>query len=225
MSGAGAILAIDQGTTGTKAIAWRDGVLREVGRRVHRQIRPRQGHVEHDPMELLGHLRELLAQAGPVDLVGIANQGETVVAWDEATGRPLHNALVWQDERTADEVARLRAAGVEALALARAGLPLDPYFSATKLRWLLDNAEGARELLRLGRLRLGTSDAFFLRNLCGASATDPSTASRTSLMDIRSLRWDEELCAAFGVPVECLPEIRPTTGPFGIAPGGARIVA
>ena len=225
MSGAGAILAIDQGTTGTKAIAWHDGALREVGRRVHRQIRPRQGHVEHDPMELLGHLRELLAQAGPVDLVGIANQGETVVAWDEATGRPLHNALVWQDERTADEVARLRAAGVEALALARAGLPLDPYFSATKLRWLLDNAEGARELLRLGRLRLGTSDAFFLRNLAGAGATDPSTASRTSLMDIRSLRWDEELCAAFGVPLECLPEIRPTTGPFGIAPGGARIVA
>ena len=167
----GTILAIDQGTTGSKAIAWRDGELREAGRRTHRQFRPRPGWVEHDPLELLGHLRELLAAAGPVALVGLANQGETVVAWDEATGRPLHNALVWQDERTSSEVARLRAAGIEALTLARAGLPLDPYFSATKLR------------------------------------------------------WDEELCAAFGVPVECLPEIRPTTGDFGALPGGARVVA
>ncbi len=225
MSEARAILAIDQGTTGTKAIAWRDGALHEAGRRVHRQVRPRPGWVEHDPLELLGHLRELLAQAGPVALVGLANQGETVVAWDEATGRPLHNALVWQDERSAGEVARLRAAGVEALALERAGLPLDPYFSATKLRWLLDNADGARDLLRQGRLRLGTSDAFFRRNLCGASATDPSTASRTSLMDLRGLRWDEELCAAFGVPRECLPPILPTTGELGALPGGARLVA
>ena len=225
-----AILALDQGTTGTKAYTWRDDAphadaLHLVGRHTHRQIRPRAGWVEHDPLEILGALRELIAAAGPVDLAGLSNQGETVVAWDAATLRPLHAAIVWQDERTTDMVARLRAAGVEALTLARAGLPLDPYFAATRLRWLLDHADGARDLLRLGRLRLGTSDAFFLHALTGHCATDVSTASRTSLMDLRRLCWDPELCRAFGVPIECLPEIRPSSGPFGHVPGGAAVVA
>jgi len=133
--------------------------------------------------------------------------------------KPLYNAIVWQDERTADDVTRLRAAGVEVLTLARAGLPLDAYFSATKLRWLLDHAEGARDLHRQGRLRLGTSDAFFLDGLVGEFATDVTTASRTSLMDLRTRAWDPALCAAFGVPQECLPEIRPTVAPFGTAFG------
>ena len=219
------VLALDQGTTSSKAYLWRDGGLTLVGQRKHRQIRPRPGWVEHDAGEILSHLGELLRLAGPYAAVGLANQGETVVAWDAETGQPLHHAIVWQDERTADALARLKAQGVEALTLERAGLPLDAYFSAGKLRWLLDHAEGARALLRQGRLRLGTSDAFFLHRLAGCCATDPSTASRTSLMDLRRLCWDAELCAAFGVPVECLPEIRPTTGDFGVTAGGARVVA
>lgn len=219
------ILALDQGTTSSKAYRWRDGRFTLVGKREQRQIMPRPGWVEHDAAELLRHLRELAALAGPCAFAGLANQGETVVAWDAATGRPLHHAIVWQDDRTRDAIARLRADGVEALTLERAGLPLDPYFSAAKLHWLLDHAEGARELLRQGRLRLGTSDAFFLHNLTGLCATDVSTASRTSLMDLRRLCWDADLCAAFGVPVECLPEIRPTTGDFGNLPDGTRVVA
>ncbi len=157
--------------------------------------------------------------------MGLANQGETVMAWDARTRRPLHNAMVWQDTRTQDAVDRLRAEGVEALTLERAGLPLDAYFSATKLRWLLDHAEGARDLLRQGRLRLGTSDAFFIDALTGICATDPSTASRTSLAGLRSGQWDADLCAAFGVPIEALPEIRPTTGDFGVLDNGTPLVA
>jgi glycerol kinase len=220
-----AILALDQGTTGTKAYVWRDACLRPVGRFMHRQIRPRPGWVEHDPAEILGQLRSLVDAAGPVAYVGLANQGETVIAWDAATLRPLHNALVWQDERTGGDIETLRAAGVESLTRARAGLPLDAYFSATKLRWLLDNADGARGLRAQGRLRLGTSDAFFLHALTGHCATDASTASRTSLMNLRTLAWDPDLCGAFGVPIECLPEIRSTTADFGCLPRGGRVVA
>ncbi len=219
------ILALDQGTTSTKAYLWKNGSLTLVGQHAQRQIRPRSGWVEHDAEEIAAHLAALVDAAGPLDAAGLANQGETVVAWDAETKRPLHNAIVWQDERTADAIATLKEAGAEALTLARAGLPLDAYFSASKLRWLLDHAEGARALHRQGRLRLGTSDAFFLHRLTGVCATDPSTASRTSLMDLRRLCWDEELCAAFGVPVECLPEIRPTTGDFGRLPGGWPMVA
>ena len=125
-------------------------------------------------------MRELATLAGSSEAIGLANQGETVVAWDAETKRPLYNAIVWQDERTREDVERLRSAGLEALTLERAGLPLDPYFSASKLRWLLDNAEEARSLAQRGRLRLGTSDAFLLDRTCGAFCTDVSTASRTS---------------------------------------------
>lgn len=219
------ILALDQGTTGSKGVLWRDGALTEVGRHAHRQIRPRPGWVEHDPLELLGHLTALLAASGPIAAAGLANQGETVVAWDSLTGRPLHNALVWQDTRTASALDRLRADGVEHLTLERAGLPLDPYFAAGKLRWLLDHADGARDMWRQGRLRLGTSDAFFLHALTGRCVTDVSTASRTSLMHLAELRWDSQLCAAFGVPIDCLPEILPTTGDFGRLRSGGDVVA
>jgi glycerol kinase len=221
------ILAIDQGTTSTKACRMdAAGGISVVGHRTHRQIRLHEGWVEHDPLELLGNIRILLAQAGRVGSIGLANQGETVVAWDARSKRPLANAIVWQDGRTGAEVEHLRAAGVEAVTLARAGLPLDPYFSATKLRWLLDHAEGAQALRREGRLRLGTSDAFFIDALTGEFATDVSTASRTSLMDLRALQWDPQLCEIFGVPMECLPEIRSTAGGFGnLAGGGAALVA
>jgi glycerol kinase len=220
------ILAIDQGTTATKAYRLDEaGDIVVVGSRTHRQIRPHPGWVEHDPVELLENVRALLKDAGKVGSVGLANQGETVVAWDARSKRPLSNAIVWQDDRTSEVTERLKADGAEAVTLAQAGLPLDPYFSATKLRWLLDNAEGARALQLQGRLRLGTSDAYFIDALTGEFATDVSTASRTSLMDLRALRWDDTLCALFGVPRDCLPEIRPTVGDFGKLRGGARFVA
>ncbi len=210
------ILAIDQGTTSTKAYVSVDGAAAAfVGGRSHRQIHPRAGWVEHDPVEISDHVLELASLARPSQAIGLANQGETVVAWDASTKRPLYNAIVWQDERTRDDLKRLRSAGLEALTLERAGLPLDPYFSASKLRWLLDNAEGARGLARAGRLRLGTSDAFLLDRLGGAFCTDVTTASRTSLANLSTLQWDEDLCEAFGVPIELLPPIRSTTGPFG----------
>lgn len=210
------VVAVDQGTTGTKSFTLdEDGRFAGVASFEHRQIYPRAGWVEHDPEELLRHVEAAVEAAGPADAIGIANQGETVIAWDGATGRPIHNAIVWQDDRTSEVTARLKAEGAEEVTLARAGLPLDPYFSASKLRWFIDHVPDALPLLRERRLRLGTSDAFFLARLTGEFATDVTTASRTSLMSLDTLAWDEKLCALFGVPAECLPEIRATTGPFG----------
>ncbi|MBI2717588.1 MAG: glycerol kinase [Rhizobiales bacterium] len=210
------VVAIDQGTTGTKAFTYDgDGRFATVAGFEHRQIYPQGGWVEHDAEELLRHVREAIDAAGPADAIGIDNQGETVVAWDAATGRAIANAIVWQDSRTSEVTAKLKANGGEELTLKRAGLPLDPYFSASKLRWLLDHVGEANELLGQGRLRLGTSDAFFLDRLTGIFATDVTTASRTSLMNLDTCQWDDELCALFGVPRQCLPDIRATTGPFG----------
>jgi glycerol kinase len=209
----GTVLALDQGTTGTKVhVLAEDGTFATRASFSHRQILPRAGWVEHDPEELVAHLKAGLAHAGDAAAAGIANQGETVVAWDAATGRPLANAIVWQDARTQNDVERLKAEGAEAETLARAGLPLDPYFSATKLRWLIDNAPEAKGLLAAGRLRLGTSDAFFLDRLAGTYATDVTTASRTSLMNLETRDWDPELCRIFRVPIEALPPIGPTAG-------------
>ena len=217
-------LAIDQGTTSTKAfVADAKGLVREVGRHKHRQFYPRPGWVEHDARELLDAVSRFCGLADAQTVIGIANQGETVVAWDARTKRPLYNAIVWQDNRTHNTIERLRSDGVENLTRERAGLPLDPYFSAAKLRWLIDNVECAKELAAAGRLRLGTSDAFFLDHLTGAFATDVSTASRTSLMNLRTLAWDPDLCAAFGVPIECLPEIRSTVDDFGSLACGAQL--
>ena len=168
-----------------------------------------------DAAELLRNVRACLEAAGPVDAIGMDNQGETVIAWDAGTGKPVGNAIVWQDSRTQDTTDKLKADGAEQLTLARAGLPLDPYFSAGKLRWFLDHVDEARTLLKQGRLRLGTSDAFFLDRLTGTFATDVTTAPRTSLMPLDTCTWDPELCTLFGVPIECLPEIRSTAGDFG----------
>jgi glycerol kinase len=210
------ILAVDQGTTSTKAYRLNAaGEFTRVGARAHRQIYPRPGWVEHDPREILEAVQALIDAAGPVDIVGVANQGETVVAWDAKTKRPLHNAIVWQDMRTLNQVEALRATGAEAVVRERAGLPLDPYFSASKLRWLMENSEGAQSLMSSGDLRLGTSDAFLLDCLTGVHATDVSTASRTSLMNLQTLEWDDTLCTLFDVPQECLPEIRASFSNFG----------
>ncbi|MBL8790719.1 MAG: glycerol kinase [Rhizobiales bacterium] len=219
------VLAIDQGTTGTKGFTLDDsGAFSKVGAFEHAQHYPQSGWVEHDAEELLSHVRACILAAGQVDAIGIDNQGETLVAWDAATGKPIHRAIVWQDDRTHDVTGRLKADGAEELTLARAGLPLDPYFSASKMRWIIDHVTEAQALLKQGRLRIATSDAFFLDRLTGEYATDVTTASRTSLMSLDTLAWDDDLLKLFGVPREVLPEIRDTTGPFG-SHGGVPVTA
>jgi glycerol kinase len=208
--------AIDQGTTSTRLLLLdEDGGVRMVSAGRHRQIHPQPGWVEHDPLELLDAVRRCLDRAEGVPRLGIANQGESCLAWDAVTGEPLSPVIVWQDNRTVAAIERLRAAGAEAETLARAGLPLDPYFSASKLAWLIENVPAVAQARRAGRLRLGTTDAFFLDRLTGTFATDITTASRTSLMNLERGAWDPALCELFDVPAECLPEIRDTVGDFG----------
>jgi len=220
------VAAIDQGTTGTKLHHLKlDGAFETIAAFEHKQIYPQPGWVEHDPLELIRHLEECLIKAAGACAIGIANQGETVVAWDAKTKRPVYNAIVWQDARTQKAIEALKAAGQESVTLERAGLPLDPYFSASKFRWILDNVPEAAQLRKEKRLRLGTSDSFFLDNLTGRFVTDVTTASRTSLMNLRTCAWDSPLCALFDVPMECLAEIRPTAGVFGEMANGLPVAA
>lgn len=215
-----AIVAIDQGTTSTRALRVQDdGQAQIVHSERHRQHLGADGRVEHDPEELIAHIRACLAAAGKVEAIGIDNQGESCLAWDAKTGEAISPVIVWQDARTAGEIEKLKATGAEAETLARAGLPLDAYFSGAKLRWLLDHTPAARDLLKQSRLRLGTTDAFFLQRLTGHCATDATTASRTSLMNLALGDWDPELCRLFGVPIDALPPIKPTTGDFGSIDG------
>ena len=218
------VLALDQGTTSTRAIAFGPHGRRLIHAAGHRQIYPRPGWAEHDPEELLASLRACLDAAGGIAAVGLANQGESCLGWDSATGRAISPVIVWQDARTADRTESLRAAGAEPMSLARTGLPLDPYFSASKFGWIMDHIPEARALHASGRLRLGTTDAFFLDRLAGRFATDITTASRTGLMDLATGAWDAELCALHGVPLDALPPIVPTTGDFGTVTAGGRPV-
>ena len=212
------VVGIDQGTTGTKAYRLSaDGQFTPLCAMEHRQIYPRPGWVEHDAHELLACVMRSVEAADGAAAIGIANQGETVIAWNAESGEPLCNAIVWQDNRTQATTERLKAEGAERTTLERAGLPLDPYFSASKLKWVLDNVPAAAQLAARGHLRLGTSDAFFLDRVCGVYATDVTTASRTSLMNLTNSQWDPELCRLFGVPIELLPPIRSTAGEFGRA--------
>ncbi len=217
------VLAIDQGTTSTRALAVDpDGNARIVSAHKHRQYYPRAGWVEHDPEELLAGIRAGLDAAEVVSAVGIDNQGESCLAWHADTGEPLGPVIVWQDNRTSDVIERLRADGAEAEVLARSGLPLDSYFSASKLAWQLKNLPDAADLLAKGELRLGTTDAWFLHKLTGRCVTDVTTASRTSLMHLETGQWDPVLCELFGVPMVALPEIVPTTGDLGSVKAGTR---
>jgi glycerol kinase len=221
------LLAIDQGTTSTRSILF-DAALTPVAteQQEFKQIYPAPGLVEHDPEEIWttivatarGAMAKAGARAGDVAAVGITNQRETTIVWDRATGRPIHNAIVWQDRRTADACAMLRQAGHEATIAARTGLLLDPYFSATKIAWLLDHVDGAREAAQAGRLAFGTVDSFLLWRLTGGKvhATDATNAARTLLLDIRSGRWDQDLCGVFGVPASLLPDVRDSSGDFGM---------
>jgi glycerol kinase len=211
-----AIAAIDQGTSSTRVLVGEaDGHLRVAYQIEHRQFYPHAGFVEHDGSELIANVRRCLEAAGPVEAIGLANQGESCLAWDRDTGEPISPVLVWQDSRTAEFLAALKRDGGEDLTLARARLPLDPYFSGSKLRWILDHVPAARDRLRAGRLGLGTTDAFFLQHLTGRYVTDATTASRTSLMNLADGEWDPELCRLFGVPIEALPQIVSTVGDFG----------
>jgi glycerol kinase len=219
------ILAIDQGTTGSTCIIF-DERAEPVGRayREFRQHFPRPGWVEHDAAEIweVTHavVGEALAdagvRAGELAAVGITNQRETVCVWDPATGEPLHRAIVWQDRRTAERCAQLREAGCEELIRRRTGLVLDPYFSATKIEWLLERVEGLRERARAGRALFGTVDSWLLFKLTGEHVTDPSNAARTMLYDIAAGRWDPELLELFGVPERALPRVRASAGGFGV---------
>ncbi len=218
------VVAIDQGTSSTRAF-----VLDQTGKgeitctRQHRQIYPRPGWVEHDPEELLQHIIECLEAAGAVDAIGIDNQGESCLAWDAHSGRAISPLIVWQDRRTEEAVEKLKADGAEELTLKRAGLPLDPYFSASKLAWIVDNIPEARQLLNKRRLRLGTSDAFFIERLTGNFVTDITTASRTSLLNLETGQWDSELCDLFHIPIEALPEIKPSFGGEGDSFGTVKL--
>ncbi len=223
------LLAIDQGTTSTRCILFnRGGGMVAVAQAEHRQFYPRPGWVEHDALEIWHTserlIRETLAQAGckshDVAAVGITNQRETVVVWDRATGQPIHPAIVWQDTRTAALCRRLAgAAGADRLR-DKTGLPIATYFSGPKLQWLLDHVPGARARARRGELLFGTLDTWLVWNLTGGvHVTDPSNASRTLLMNLDTLDWDEELLEAMAIPRSLLPTIRPSSARHGTARG------
>lgn len=213
------IAAIDQGTTSTRCLVVDStGQWLLTGTRRHARYHPHANWVEHDPEELLHNVAALLENAGTVDAIAICNQGESCLAWDAETGRPLSPVIVWQDARTAATLARMSPADVQR-SQQISGLPLDPYFSASKFAWLINNVPDVATALAQGRLRLGTTDAFFLDRLCGTFATDLATASRTGLLDLASGQWSEVLCALHGVPRHCLPEIRAVDAGFGAIKG------
>jgi len=222
------VVSIDQGTTGSTVLVL-DEKLKILGRanREFPQIYPRPGWVEHDPEQIwasvLASLREAIDAAGvsrqSVAAIGITNQRETTVLWDRRTGAPARSAIVWQDRRTADLCADLKKAGHEPRVRELTGLVLDPYFSGTKLRWMLD--EGLRPRAESGELAFGTVDSFLLHRLTGGAAhvTDPSNASRTLLFGLRSLAWEDELLTLLGVPRQCLPQVRDSSEVYGTTKG------
>ena len=220
------ILALDQGTTSSRAILFdHDGGIVSVAQKEFGQIFPQPGWVEHDPEEIwstqIGVANEALARAGlrasDVAALGITNQRETVVIWDRKTGRPIHNAIVWQDRRTAGLCDQLRADGLVDTFQRKTGLLLDAYFSGTKVKWLLDHVEGARERAERGELAFGTIDSWLVWNLTGGALhlTDVTNASRTLLYNIHNGEWDDELLGILNVPRELLPEVRPSSEAYG----------
>lgn len=227
------VAAIDQGTTSTRCIIFdHNGQQVGVGQYEHEQIFPQKGWVEHNPMEIWANTRQAVGTAlaesdvsrEDIVAVGITNQRETTVVWNKTTGEPIYNAIVWQDTRTNSICSEL-AQGDPARWQKRTGLLINSYPAGPRLKWILDNVEGARELAENGDLLFGTIDTWLLWNLTGGAegdngqpavhATDVTNASRTLLMDLESLQWDEELCAALDIPMQVLPEIRPSVGNFG----------
>src|SRR6201991_4095991 len=220
----GVILALDQGTTSSRAMAIGvDGAIAASAQEEFPQIFPQSGWVEHDPEAIWRTQRRTAEQAlerlgsRKVAAIGVTNQRETVVVWDRKTGEPIHNAIVWQDRRTAAKTKALAKAGNETRVARLTGLVLDPYFSASKIAFILDAVPGSRERAERGELAAGTIDCFLIWRLTGGKvhATDATNASRTSLFDIVSGKWDPELCDLFGVPMQLLPDVRDSAGDFG----------
>ncbi len=222
------ILAIDQGTTSSRAIVF-DAALKiaAMAQEEFPQHFPASGWVEHDPADLwsttVDTCRAAIERAGiaaaDIAAIGITNQRETTLVWDRTTGKPIHNAIVWQDRRTADMCRALKEAGHEATATEKTGLLLDPYFSGTKLKWILDHVEGAHARAAKGELLFGTVDSFLIWKLTGGAAhvTDATNAARTLLYDIRKGRWSRTMCEMFDVPLRMLPEVRDCAASFGTA--------
>jgi len=221
------ILAIDQGTTSSRAIIFDEvSTVVAVAQQEFKQYFPKDGWVEHDPEEIwsstLKVARQAIAAAGisakQVAAIGITNQRETTIIWDRVTGKPIYNAIVWQDRRTADTCESLRAAGLEGSVTAKTGLLLDPYFSGTKVKWLLDNVDGARRRAEAGELAFGTIDTFLLWRLTGGKShkTDATNASRTMLFNIHDQAWDPDLCAALTIPASLLPQVEDCAADFGL---------
>jgi glycerol kinase len=221
------ILALDQGTTSSRAIVFdHAGSIVAVAQKEFPQIFPKPGWVEHDPRDIwssqAGVAAEALTRAnvGAADVaaIGITNQRETTVVWDRITGKPIHNAIVWQDRRTADICDRLRARKLDRMIRRKTGLVIDAYFSATKVQWILQNVRGARARAKAGELAFGTVDSWLVWNLTGGKVhvTDASNASRTMLYDISKGEWDDELLKLFGVPRSMLPEVRSSSEVYGV---------
>ncbi len=221
------LLAIDQGTTSSRAIVF-DAALKVVAidQKEFPQHFPLPGYVEHDAEDIWrsvvatikGAIAKAGIEAGQIAAIGITNQRETTVIWERDTGKPIHNAIVWQDRRTADTCAHLRHQGAEPMMSRKTGLRLDPYFSATKIGWILDHVPGARERARNNQLAFGTIDCFLLWRLTGGRmhATDATNASRTGLLDIHTGAWDNELLALFNIPTPLLPDVRDCAADFGV---------
>ena len=220
------ILAIDQGTTSSRAILFdREMRIRATAQEEFEQHFPASGWVEHDPADLwattAGTCREVIERAGirPADIaaIGITNQRETTLVWDRETGEPVHRAIVWQDRRTADTCEKLREAGHEEMISERTGLLLDPYFSGTKLAWILENVDGAKARAKKGELLFGTVDCYLIWKLTGGAvhATDATNAARTLLYDIRKGRWSQSICDLLDIPMNMLPEVRDSADDFG----------
>ncbi len=220
------VMALDQGTTSARCILYdRQGRQASVAQKEFRQIYPREGWVEHDPMDIwstqIGVAQEAMLKidAGyeDIDSIGITNQRETTVVWDRETGEPVYNAIVWQCRRTAEFCDSLRAQGVEGLIREKTGLIIDPYFSGTKLRWILENVEGAMEKAQSGQLLFGTIETWLIWRLTGGRvhATDYSNASRTMMFNIHTLRWDDEILDMLGIPACMLPQPQPSSAIFG----------
>lgn len=220
------VLAIDQGTTGTTVLVFdRAGRIRGRHYAEISQSYPRPGWVEHDPAEIFSTTLDVVAAAlagahvgaADIDAIGITNQRETTILWDRKTGEPVHPAIVWQDRRTAADCTALSQQGLDEMVRERTGLVIDPYFSATKLKWVLDHVVGLRERAERGEIAFGTVDSWLVWRLTGGAvhATDYSNASRTMLYNIRECAWDEELLTIFSIPRAVLPEVRPSSGIFG----------
>jgi len=223
------VLALDQGTTSSRAILFNEeGAPVSVAQREFRQIFPQPGWVEHDPMDLFRTQRDVAREVlrkdnlSLTDLmgVGITNQRETTIVWDRQTGEPIHNAIVWQDRRTSSLCNELKQQGAEALIRSKTGLVVDPYFSGTKIAWILDHVPGARARAERGELAFGTVDTWLIWQLTGnrTHVTDPSNASRTMLFDINTGEWDAELLRLLRVPHAILPDIHPSAHAFGMLP-------